>query len=284
MLMSIKRIEVELPSNFTYSTVTLKIKYSDINFINESNITVYKCSSFNPSTNTCNENWTKITPTEIDKTNKIILLEINSFSVYVLGEPMQTTTTTTLPTTTTTIACSCTSWVNEGCGLSPCPPNRMKMSRVCSPLDCDTQTQCVEISACVASPSSVQQPIQTTTTTTQVIETTTTTAASPTTTTVPQTPIEDSSNSSAQNKTEELEERREEQPLIPLVSILIPSFSTGMVIGTILGFFLANVYSNFFSRKLYSKRVIYKRLNQNKVNQQKLKSRNKEKFHTVLQL
>lgn len=100
-----KAFLVELPSNFTYSSITLNIKYSGITIRNENNLKLYRCDSFNSTANTCNGNWTAI-DTTLDSNNDVASANINHFSVYALGEPKQQTTTTTPTTTTTTVSSS----------------------------------------------------------------------------------------------------------------------------------------------------------------------------------
>jgi hypothetical protein len=94
-----KTFYVKLPSNFNFSSILLKIKYSDLT-INENEIKLYKCSNFNIS-GTCNGDWQEI-PLIRDSTKKIIIAEVSSFSAYALGDPIETTTTTTTTVTTTT--------------------------------------------------------------------------------------------------------------------------------------------------------------------------------------
>ena len=93
---------VELPSNFTYSSITLSIKYSDVTVRNASQLKFYRCDSFNTSTSTCNGNWNTVDTITLDSANKVTSTDINHFSVYALGEPKQTGTTTTTTSTTTT--------------------------------------------------------------------------------------------------------------------------------------------------------------------------------------
>jgi len=79
--------KVELPSEFTYSSITLSVKYSDITVEDENNLTFYRCGSFNSTTNECNEEWSTIDTSVLDTTNKIASITISNFSVYALGEP-----------------------------------------------------------------------------------------------------------------------------------------------------------------------------------------------------
>jgi len=94
-----KAFHVELPQGFAFSSIILKIRYSDVT-INENNITLYKCSNF---TNACNSNWQKISIIK-DSAKRIAIAEVSSFSAYALGDPGSntTTTTTTVPNSTTT--------------------------------------------------------------------------------------------------------------------------------------------------------------------------------------
>jgi hypothetical protein len=93
---------VELPSNFTYSSITLSIKYSDTTVRNENQLKFYRCDDFNFGTSTCNGSWNTVDTITLDSANKVTSANINHFSVYALGEPKQNTTITT--TTTTTIS------------------------------------------------------------------------------------------------------------------------------------------------------------------------------------
>jgi hypothetical protein len=44
--------------------------------------------------------------------------------------------------------CSCTPWVNQGCGKGGCASNEMYQTRTCTPWKCDTHEQCVYDSSC----------------------------------------------------------------------------------------------------------------------------------------
>jgi hypothetical protein len=268
-----KAYRVELPSDFTFSQILLEANYSDAQIGNEDNITVYKCSSYNPSTNSCNEAWSKFTSITVDKTNKIISLQINSFSVYVFGEQSSstTTTTTTIPnSTTTTITCTCGSWYNDGCGLSPCSSSQMKMIRTCSPSNCDTQTQCVSSSSCT----SQQSP------------TTTTRPPVTTTTTVPA-PIINTNTTQVENTSEE-EQTNEEVDGKGTALFILPETSAWVtplgifLVGISVGFVIGKVYSTWVPE--YHFRPYYSRKVYRKLNQKQLKPKRKEKSVTVLQL
>lgn len=50
--------------------------------------------------------------------------------------------------TVTASACSCDSWTNQGCGVSPCAISEMKMTRTCNPAGCDTESQCIPTNTC----------------------------------------------------------------------------------------------------------------------------------------
>lgn len=86
-----KAYRVELPSNFTFSTIYLSISYDNVTVRNETSLRFYKCSAFNTATNSCNDNWSEISLVSRNITSKIISLEINGFSVYALGEPKEET-------------------------------------------------------------------------------------------------------------------------------------------------------------------------------------------------
>jgi hypothetical protein len=93
--------KVELPSNFSYTNIELKIKYKDLPVENELNLVLIKCSNYNMTSETCIGDWVNV-PFSLDTTNGIVIATINSFSVYALGENTATTTTTTTSSTTTT--------------------------------------------------------------------------------------------------------------------------------------------------------------------------------------
>jgi hypothetical protein len=40
--------------------------------------------------------------------------------------------------------CSCTSWSNVGCGVSPCSANQMKQTRTCTPSGCSSESNCLD--------------------------------------------------------------------------------------------------------------------------------------------
>jgi hypothetical protein len=44
--------------------------------------------------------------------------------------------------------CSCGAWVDRGCGGGPCGPGEMYETRTCSPGGCETETRCIQTSAC----------------------------------------------------------------------------------------------------------------------------------------
>ncbi|MCX6822309.1 MAG: hypothetical protein NTW30_06050 [Candidatus Aenigmarchaeota archaeon] len=173
-----KAYKISVPSGFPFTGITLKIKYSGLSVNNEQNLTIYRCGSYNDSTNTCNEQWTNKTTTRV---NGFASTELTSFSVYVLGEPQITTTTTTSTTTTTTTEssnndnsysgssysdggiyttttirtattvteCTCNSWSNLACGESPCDQTQMKQQRTCNPSGCNIESQCIVDNSCV---------------------------------------------------------------------------------------------------------------------------------------
>jgi PGF-pre-PGF domain-containing protein len=45
--------------------------------------------------------------------------------------------------------CSCTSWSNVSCGISPCKQNEMKQTRTCTPSKCDLEERCIEDPKCI---------------------------------------------------------------------------------------------------------------------------------------
>jgi hypothetical protein len=158
---------------------TLKFKYSGLSYGNEQGLFIYKCSSFNTTSSTCNGTWVKQDMTK-NTVDDIASTEITSFSVYALGESQITTTTTTTATTTTTTGsssdgnnddgnrysgssgrsttttrptttitqCTCDSWSNSGCGISPCDQTQMKQQRTCNPSGCNIESQCVVDDSC----------------------------------------------------------------------------------------------------------------------------------------
>jgi len=111
----LRSYHVELPSQFSYSSIILKLKYDSDEVDDENKLVVYRCGSFNPQTNLCNVNWTRMSNVTIDKTNNIVSLTLSSFSVYMLGEQGQNTTTTTTTTvqsnTTTTTSTTSTTTI-----------------------------------------------------------------------------------------------------------------------------------------------------------------------------
>ncbi len=82
---------VELPSGIEFSKISLKIKYRDLSFRNQNQLSLYKCSSFNLDTNICTSEWSKITST-FD--GDYVTANVTSFSAYLVGEPATSTTTT----------------------------------------------------------------------------------------------------------------------------------------------------------------------------------------------
>jgi len=91
---------VELPANFTFTSLTLYIKYSDVSVTNESALVLYRCSDYNFATETCNSTWELKSNVTRDTTNKIISLQLTGFSVYSLAEQGNSSTTTTTTTQT----------------------------------------------------------------------------------------------------------------------------------------------------------------------------------------
>ena len=102
-----KTLYVNLPPNFSFTRIVLKIKYSDVT-ASESSLTLYKCSNFNATSGECNGSWQTI-PIIKDSINKMIIADVNSFSAYALGDAGTNTTTTTSTTTTSTSTTSTTS-------------------------------------------------------------------------------------------------------------------------------------------------------------------------------
>ncbi len=49
-------------------------------------------------------------------------------------------------------ACSCTSFVQNGCGNPPCAASQMNYSRVCSPMTCQSEFKCVADASCNVTP------------------------------------------------------------------------------------------------------------------------------------
>ena len=154
----------------------LKFKYSSLVFSNEQALVIYKCNSFNKTSNACNDNWIKQSAAKYPN-DDIISTEITSFSAYALGESTEITTTTTTTSTTTTTTgssnngnshsygggtrttttvrttttlteCTCDPWSNSGCGMSPCDQTQMKQLRVCNPSGCNLESQCVVDNSC----------------------------------------------------------------------------------------------------------------------------------------
>jgi len=106
----LRSYHVELPSQFSYSSLILKLKYDSSEVDNENALVVYRCGSFSSNTNSCNVNWIIMPNITIDKNNNIVSLTLSSFSVYMLAEQGgNTTTTTTVPSNTTTTSTATTS-------------------------------------------------------------------------------------------------------------------------------------------------------------------------------
>ena len=103
-----KAYQVELPSQFSYNNIFLRINLGNVSNVNYSNISVYRCGNY--VSNNCLDGWVS-QPISVDLTNKFVSLNINHFSVYAVGSGsgnsnVQTTTTST---TTTTSASTSTS-------------------------------------------------------------------------------------------------------------------------------------------------------------------------------
>jgi len=158
---------------------SLKFKYSGLSYNNEQALAIYKCSSFNKTSHTCNVNWVKQSTTK-DTVSDIASTEITGFSAYAFAESTLVTTTTTTTTTVTettqssssgssnngggrvttttkpitasTIVtqCTCESWSNVGCGTDPCDKTQMKQQRACDPTGCDMESQCASDDSCIA--------------------------------------------------------------------------------------------------------------------------------------
>ncbi|MBI5698502.1 MAG: PGF-pre-PGF domain-containing protein [Thaumarchaeota archaeon] len=56
--------------------------------------------------------------------------------------------------------CSCGSWSNVDCGISPCNQTEMKQTRSCTPSACDTESRCVADTSCVTKPSEKAIPTE----------------------------------------------------------------------------------------------------------------------------
>jgi hypothetical protein len=98
-----KAYKVELPSSFSYSTITLKISLADLTDVNYNNITIYRCGNYNSVTNICTDGW--VVPQQtitVDSTHKLIFLTIDHFSVYAVGSGSGSTSTVTTTTSQTT--------------------------------------------------------------------------------------------------------------------------------------------------------------------------------------
>jgi len=104
-ILPIRAYHVELPAQFSFSSILLKMKYDADEIDNATMLVVYRCGSFNANTNSCSGSWTKMPGVSIDTANRIVSVTLTNFSVYMLGEQEQNTTTTT---TTTTISSNTT--------------------------------------------------------------------------------------------------------------------------------------------------------------------------------
>ena len=90
--------KISVPSSFSFTGITLTIKYSDLS-VNENSLNLYRCGNYNLVTNTCNDTWI---PKSMTKVNGFVIADLDSFSAYAIGESQTTTTTTTIPGATTT--------------------------------------------------------------------------------------------------------------------------------------------------------------------------------------
>jgi hypothetical protein len=106
--------KISVPSSFSFTGITLSIKYSDLQ-VNEDSLYLYRCGNYDLVNNTCNENWIKISMTK-DTGNDIVTAELTGFSAYALGEGQDQSTTTT--TTTTTVQSSSSSGSTDSGGYS----------------------------------------------------------------------------------------------------------------------------------------------------------------------
>ena len=98
----VRAYHVELPTDFSFSSIILKLTYEDDEVDNPNMLAVYRCGSFNNTANKCSGSWTRMTGVSIDTANNIVSLTLSNFSVYMLAEQdVSTTTTTTIPSNTT---------------------------------------------------------------------------------------------------------------------------------------------------------------------------------------
>ena len=107
-----KAYRVELPSNFSYNSITLTIGLSDVSGVNYNNISVVSCSSYNSISSACNDSngWVAQSITA-DSAHQLVTLNINHFSYYAVvpGTSSQTQTTTTTTTTSSSTSTTTTS-------------------------------------------------------------------------------------------------------------------------------------------------------------------------------
>jgi hypothetical protein len=77
-----------------------------------------------------------------------------TFTLRAVGEGYSNWTDAKASLKVNPVQCSCTSWVNQGCGLGGCSSNYMYQTRTCTPSGCDSESQCVYSSSCTNNPPS----------------------------------------------------------------------------------------------------------------------------------
>jgi hypothetical protein len=252
-----KAYKVELPSYFVYSSILLAVNYNGVTVNNENNLRFYKCSSFDTTTNTCSENWMEITSVTRNTTSKTISTEINSFSVYVLGEPAQqniTDNTTNNTTNNESSTCDPNTWEDCPCICGECgscqgiQTNDCGDTRICSKTCgfCSPGYTCIN-NICTANQVSSSG---TTTQTTQTIAQTNNTTSQQTNVTQPNTSSIEKEKLIEQQNTSSAEEQTKptENTTLNLISMYY------MILGA-----PAALLSYLAMRKFYSQRVVYYR-------------------------
>lgn len=100
---------VELPNSYNFTSIILKIRYSDVTVTNESQLVFYRCANYNFATNNCDSGWELKANVTRNAPGKYVSLELSGFSAYALAEQGTGSTTTTTSTSTTTSSSSSSS-------------------------------------------------------------------------------------------------------------------------------------------------------------------------------
>ena len=71
--------------DLSYSNAEIEMMYTEKNIINENNLRVFRCSSWNSGRNTCNDDWTEVIG-EIDIVRNRVKVTSSTLSAFVIGE------------------------------------------------------------------------------------------------------------------------------------------------------------------------------------------------------